>query len=186
MNFYEVYVKPTEDEYPFLVRSTIWNYIFSGLINAEGEKEGIKLLKTLSASSDSKFSKEFYERISKFIITVEEGGFIPKQLYFAIKRFHRWFNLNSDASLTAQAEMISELYDTYQLTLLQQNNPETRTKFFLETIFAESDESVKSLLRDIVDRHRENNLSKEVELKLLSNIKTEIELNEREDFFINV
>ncbi|MBL1212811.1 MAG: GNAT family N-acetyltransferase [Ignavibacteriae bacterium] len=184
MNFYESYIEPAEEQYPFLKRSTIWNYIFSGLINAEGEKEGIKMLKTLSSARDPKFSEEFYERITKFINTVEEDGFIPKQLYFAIKRFHRWFRLNSDASLTAQAEMISDLYETYHLPRLQQNNPETRTKFFLNTIFAESDEDVKLLLKDIVDRHREKSLDKGKELELLSNIKTEIELNEREDFFI--
>jgi predicted GNAT family acetyltransferase len=183
-NFYESFVKPTEETYPFLKRSSIWNYIFSGLINAEGEQYGVKLLKELEAGTEFKFEDEFKKRITSFIQSIERDGFIPKQLYFAIKRFHRWYKLNKDASLTAQGQMVFDLYETYQLSLLQKNHSSTRTKFFLETVFADSKPEVKTLLIDIINKHRTNQLNKDEELQLLSIIKTEIELTEREDFFI--
>ncbi len=184
INFYDNFVQPTEELYPFIKRDSIWKYIFSGLINAEGEENGLSLLKELGTVNKAKFGDKFYSSLSSFIESIERDGFIPKQLYFAIKRFHRWYNLNKDASLTAQGEMMFDLYETYQLPLLQKNHSATRTKFFLETAFADSSDEVKTLLNDIIKKHRASQLSKEEELQLLSNVKTEIELSEREDFFI--
>ncbi len=52
-----------------------------------------------------------------------------------IKRFIRWNKLNEDASIGAQAQMLNELYETYNLIELENYYPETRTRFYLETVF---------------------------------------------------
>ncbi|MCL4279229.1 MAG: hypothetical protein KJZ60_06010, partial [Ignavibacteriaceae bacterium] len=77
-------------------------------------------------------------RAEEFIKSITADGFIPKNLFFAIKRFHRWRKLNSDADLNAQAQMLYELYETYQLFDYENEHISTRPKFFLDTAFVDS------------------------------------------------
>jgi hypothetical protein len=121
-NFYHNFVKETEEMHPFLKKKSIWNYIFSGIIEVEGEEKGLKLLKKfeeeLKSSDDFLNSDATEQRLKLFIEQIKKNLYIPKSLFFAIKRFHRWFELNVDAAFTAQAEMLYELYDTYQRNAL--------------------------------------------------------------------
>lgn len=187
-NFYNFFVKATEDNYPFLKKLSIWNYVFSGVVDAEGEDVGLQLLKKfkeeLIASHTFDGTKEVIKRIDLFIGNVQLNGFIPKRLFFAIKRFLRWFELNKDAALAAQAEMIYELYDTYRIFELEEKYPEARTRFFLETIFASSNQEIKRSLKDIVIKQHERKIAKAETLTLLSGIQSEFKLSEREDFFL--
>lgn len=187
-NFYKFFIKATEDSYPFLKKLSIWNYVFSGVIDSEEEGPGLELLRKfkaeLKSSSIFENTEEAIKRIDLFIENVQLNGFIPKKLFFAIKRFHRWFELNKDAALTAQAEMIYELYETYRLYELEEKYPETRSRFFLETIFAGSSKEIKNSLKEIITKQHERKITKEEILALLSTIQSEFKLDEREDFFL--
>ena len=96
MNFYESFVKRTEEKYPEIKKASVWNSIFSGIIEAEGVDDGINLInkfrKELENSSVEK-KDDIATRIRSFLHNVEDHGYLPKQLYFAVKRFHRWYNL---------------------------------------------------------------------------------------------
>ncbi|GJQ64147.1 MAG: hypothetical protein SCALA702_32000 [Melioribacteraceae bacterium] len=185
--FYHNFVKITEEEYPFLKKKNICNYIFSGLINAEGEESGIKLLKELQKLLEDgiiKSDDRVINDLNQFLGTVEENGFIPKQLYFAIKRFHRWSELNKDASFTAQASMLTDLYNTYHLPELEDANKDTRARFFLNTVFLNSSAELRSILQDIVTKEHHNILSLDQARELITNIESEIELTKREKYFL--
>lgn len=185
--FYQNFIKITEDEYPFLKKNNICKYIFSGLINAEGEEEGLKLLrelKSLLESGSSVRDDRILSDLNKFLNAVEENGFIPKQLYFAIKRFHRWSELNNDASLSAQASMLTDLYNTYHLPELEEANKDTRARFFLNTVFLNSSTELREILQDIVTKEHYNILSLDQARDLITNIESEIELTKREKFFL--
>lgn len=187
-NFYFTFVQTSEKKYPFLKRKAIWSFVFAGLVNAEGEQKGIQLLKQLrdkinTVKRDAK-TEEMLTVLDDFLVKIEAGKFIPKQLYFAIKRFHRWYELNKEADFTAQAQMINELYETYRLGELEAVAPETRTKLYLETVFSDSDESVKKVIEDIVVKYHRNEITKDEEMEILTTLPSEYKLTPKEEFFV--
>ncbi len=189
-NFYKYFIKATEESYPFLKKLSIWNYVFSGVIDSDEEGPGLELLRKFKSELETtsvfeeEETKNLIDKINSFTENVKTNGFIPKRLFFAIKRFHRWFELNKDAALKAQAEMIYELYETYHMFEFEENYPETRSRFFLETVFANSSDQIKNALREIINRQHEHSITKEETLSLLSGIQTEFKLDEREHFFL--
>jgi long-chain acyl-CoA synthetase len=123
--------------------------------------------------------------LEQFINEIEDDGFIPKNLFFANLRFHRWLELNRSAEITAQARTINELYDTYQLHLLEERYPETRARFFLETVFSNSSPELRERLKHIVLQQHRQKFSAEHSLGLYSNIAEEVELNDQEQYFLS-
>ena len=93
MNFYESFVKQTEEKYPLIKKASVWNAIFSGIIEAEGVDGGVHLINKFRkelGSSNFENKDDIISRIDSFIHNVKNHGDPPKQLYFAVKRFHRW------------------------------------------------------------------------------------------------
>jgi long-subunit acyl-CoA synthetase (AMP-forming)/GNAT superfamily N-acetyltransferase len=187
MNFYESFVGQTEAKYPLIKKASVWNAVFSGIIEAEGIDDGIGLInkfrKELENSNVDK-KEDVVTRIDSFIRNIKNHGYLPKQLYFAVKRFHRWYGLNRNASLSAQAEMIYELYETYRLFDLEEQYPAARTRFFLETVFYNSSQRFKDVLRELVTKQRHRKISKEESLKLINALHFEFELDDKETYFI--
>lgn len=187
MNFYESFVEQAEEKYPQIRKSSVWNAIFSGIIEALGIDEGVNLINKFRReldSSDIEIKDNITYRIQSLINNIKNHGYLPKQLYFAVKRFHRWFELNKNASLSAQAEMVYELYETYRLFDLEENYPAARTRFFLETVFYSSPQRFKDVLRELVRKQRHRKISKEESLKLITSLTFEFELDEKETYFI--
>ena len=187
-NLNKYFIQQTQSQYPFITKRKIWNYVFSGIISAEGSKKGLEILKIFETEQIKKFKaknlKLIKKQLQEFIKKVESDGFIPTRLFFAIKRFHRWYELNRDASIQAQAEMLYDLTDTYRLADLEKDYPETRTRFFIKTAFAESDVKLQNYLNDIVKKQREKSITKDEYFSLLYAIQNDFELNEKEDFFL--
>ncbi|MBU2492571.1 MAG: GNAT family N-acetyltransferase [Bacteroidetes bacterium] len=185
----EHFIKATEIEFPFLKRDTIWNYVFSGIINAEGTEKGVKVLSDLLIEKEKLYNLESSDVIEnslkEFLTNIENNGFLPKRLYFAIKRFHRWFKLNGGAAATAQAEMLHELYETYRLADVELSFPATRTRFFYETVFQNSTKNLKSILKEIITEQRRKEISNEDALSKFSNIKNELVISGDEEYFIS-
>ncbi len=187
MNFYESFVSKTEERYPLIKKASVWNAIFSGIIEALGVEDGIDLINKFGEelqNSGIQRKDDIIKRIKSFLRNVRNDGFLPKQLYFAVKRFHRWYQLNKDASLSAQAEMIYELYETYHLFDLEEQYPAVRTRFFLESVFYESPEMFRDVLSELAAKQRHRKISKEESLKLISSLNFEFELDEKENYFI--
>lgn len=185
----EYFIKATENEFPFLRRDTIWNYVFSGIINAEGTEKGLKVLYGLLNEKKKLYELENSTQVEvglkEFLSNIEINGFLPKRLYFAIKRFHRWFKLNNDATSSAQAEMLQELYETYRLSDVELSFPATRTRFFYETVFQNSSKNLRSILKEIITEQRRKEISNEDALSKFSNIKNELKISSDEEYFIS-
>ncbi len=184
--FYQGFILKTKKEYPFLENRKELNYLFSGIIDALGEEEGMKLLlKYKEEILAEKEEKEKLEAVQFVISIVQNRKFLPKRLYFAIRRFHRWFKLNMDASLQAQADMLAELYATYRLRELEKSFPEVRTRFFSETVFRNSSISTKNVLNYLVEEyHGKEEMDKEDLLKQITILQSEYDLSEKEKFFL--
>ncbi len=187
-NFYDNFIQAAEKNYEFLKGKAIWSFVFAGIINAEGEDNGLdilqKYLQELESSENSDKYTEVIAQLKSFMETVRIGDYIPKRLYFAIKRFLRWYELNNDADFKAQAQMLNEMYDTYRLDEIEETYPECRTRLFTETVFSESSIDLKNVLRDIMEKYHTNIISKDEEVSLLTKIPTEFKLSNKEKFFI--
>jgi GNAT superfamily N-acetyltransferase len=187
MNFYESFVGQTEAKYPLIKKASVWNAVFSGIIEAEGIDNGIGLINKFRRELGNSYvdkKEDISTRIDSFIRNIKNHGYLPKQLYFAVKRFHRWYSLNRSASLSAQAEMIYELYETYRLFELEEQYPAARTRFFLETVFYNSSQRFKDVLRELVTKQRHRKISKDESLKLINALHFEFELDDKETYFI--
>ncbi len=187
-NFYSLFVKKTVKAFPALSKKSIWNYIFSGIIESEGEEKGLKLLQNIKdetiAADDFEEKNEFVKRIDLFVENVSENGFISRSIFFAMKRFHRWFELNKDAALSAQAEMLFELYETYNMFELEKSNPAARTQFFLLTVFSNSPDELKNALSSIAKKQFHNEITKDESQELIYKLHSSLTLNEKEDYFL--
>lgn len=154
--FYEGFVRTSFDEFPFLQRESVWYYIFSGLINSVGIHQGMKLLMQLKRELEEEKNKEYWliakARLTEFLSKVKKNGYIPKQLYFAIKRFHRWLKLNSGAGPEVQAKMLADLFDTYNLGLLEESYPAVRLRFFKDTVFINANKKLSEFLYELISK----------------------------------
>ena len=188
VTFYQLFVKSTLDRYTFLDKKSIWNYMFSGFTECVGEEKSIeiiqKLIDEVKADNSLPEQKEILFRAEDFIKSVKNEGFIPRSLFFAIKRFLRWSKVNPDADQTAQAEMLYELYETYQLFELEKEFKHTRTFFFLQTAFRNSSPELKSALSKISLKQRTGELSLEETQQAYSELQSISNLSEEEKFYL--
>jgi long-chain acyl-CoA synthetase len=188
LRFHDQFVKKTLDKYTFLEKKSIWNYILSGITECEGELKAVELIKKFREEVSSLTvyddKQDILFRIDEFIKSLKEDGFVPKSLFFAIKRFHRWRNLNPDANLDAQAEMLYELYETYRLFELESNYPSTRTMFFLRTVFSNAKDNLAASMKEIARVQRTGEISKDEVNKLYSDLHNLPGLTEAEEFFL--
>ncbi len=187
-DFYSNFVEKTLTKFPQLFRKSIWNHIFSGVISSMGEVDGKALLLKLKDEIEQDINfpqKELaLEKLIEFINALEKGSFIPKRLYFAIKRFRRWKELNPEASIEATEEMLNELYLNYQLNEVETEFKETRTKFYYETCFNESSNELQNELKKVIQLQHQNKIKRKETLAIITEIKSNYELNEKEKYFL--
>ncbi|MCF8412464.1 MAG: AMP-binding protein [Melioribacteraceae bacterium] len=184
-NFYDSFVPRNLKEFEELDSKDVWKYMYAGVIDALGKEEGLKVLRTYEKYLlENEVDSAALENLQNYLNYVTTFGFIPKQLYFAIKRFHRWTYLNKNATYNAQADMLSELYSTYMLDFLEDEYPATRARFFLETVFADSNQHFTKILRSIILQLRKREINRAKSIQMISDIQTEIQLTEKEEYFI--
>jgi GNAT superfamily N-acetyltransferase len=176
--FFDRFVATTEAKHSFLRRADSWDFVFAGVVEAAGEEEGIALL--------AEVRDEIADpaRLDAFLAHIAEHGFISRRLYFAVLRFRRWLDLAHDADFTAQARTLAELYDTYGLRAVEAAHPGTRTRFFLETVFRDSDPDLVGALRRVARRQRADGISIEEAIAMFSAIQDIQHPSEREAFFL--
>jgi len=187
-NIFEKFVENSEEMHAVLKGIGKYKYIFSGVIEALGIEHGLRILKECLEISRLNKNKQELKKLSdellEYISHIEEFGFLPKKLYFAIKRYHRWFILTSDPTIAARAETLSELYNTYQLHNLEIENPETRIRFFKATVFSGSSDDLLIRLEKIIRGQRVGNISQNNLSQYISAIQNELTLSEDEVFFL--
>jgi len=185
INFYEHFVRPLEEEYTFLQNGSKWQFIFSPILEILGEGEGLRYFTEIDSSSlPSTFRKEMQNALKEYLEGVRKRGFIPKQLYFAIKRFNRWKKLNPEATAEAEASNLNELYRTYQLERLEHTYPETRIRFYRETVFRDTRKELQRQLDQMIRLLRQKQLGRDQVVRFISNLQANMELNEREKYLI--
>ncbi len=188
LNIFEKFVLVTEKDIPMLNGIGKYKYMFSGLVEALGIQHGLHVLKEClelcKLDPDQAKIKAFSEELSEYITTIEDRGYLPKKLYFAIKRYHRWMQITENATIEARAETLSELYETYQLHDLEVEIPETRLRFFTATVFSESTDDLKIRMEKIIRGQRVGTVTQDNLSQYISAIQNDLVLGDDEIFFL--
>jgi GNAT superfamily N-acetyltransferase len=187
-NFIHCYIKEIENQYGILKGVGKSKYLFSAIIEALGHKKGIAFLhhciELLDNKSRKNQDKQLFTELTEYLSSVKEGGFIPKRLYFAIKRYHRWRPLSPSATNLARTATLSELYETYQLNLLEIEYPETRTRFFRDTVFAHSEKELRNGLKKIISEQQKGKIPDDRFTQHISALQKSIKLKEEDLLFL--
>ena len=89
-----------------------------------------------------------------FAQALRTRGFTPQKLYFALQRFARWLVRNPDATVEARGAMLRELWETYGLDDLERGYPDTRLRFFRNTVFHSARKPIADGLDSLMDDAR--------------------------------
>jgi hypothetical protein len=187
-SFTKYYIKSIEDEFPVLKGIGKNKYIFSAVIEALGSEQGVKFLerclKSLNRKKTDSDDKLLEKDLQKYVSCFKKTGFIPKRLYFAIRRYHRWRQLNPSATDLAQASTLSEIFSTYELHLVELDYPETRTRYFKETVFSKANKILTKNLENIISEQQKGHLTLDRFTQHISGLQNSIELSKEELFFL--
>jgi len=138
---------------------------FLAIYEALGPQEAEAFFNALR--KDSKLDKQLSKELKDFLDDTKRKGYTPKSVYFATRRFHRWIQLNREATLKAKAGFIKNLYHDYKISRSEENYPDARVRLFLDTVFHDSPKSLvkylRNLMRDLRDK-RHDSLSLQNEL----------------------
>jgi len=187
-NFYTNFVEATENKYPFLKRNKIWSFIAAGVVNAEGIENAKKIIQQYLAETQQRVAFEDYwtvlHQIINFIDALNKGEFLPKQLYFAIKRYRRWNKLNDEADYQAKFDMFKELYENYEIAKIENEFPASRLTLFLETVLMVSENELREKIKELISSIKTGLILKSKEIESLTSIVSVLKLNEDEKYFI--
>ena len=124
------------------------------------------------------------KRIESFITDVNKSGLLRKQVVFASLRYQRWIDLNYDATYEARGSIILDLYKDYNLHSLIDKYPETRLRFFLMTVFKDSNIDLINKLNQLMIKMKSGEIDEEGLETYLHKIHDEIELTKAEKYFL--
>jgi long-subunit acyl-CoA synthetase (AMP-forming)/GNAT superfamily N-acetyltransferase len=184
-DFHGVFVRAVEDEHPRLRGQVGWDVLFSALLEVVGEAEGLALLRDAAVEdSEQGLAEKLSAALAPFMASVERRGFLPRRLYFAATRYRRWARLNPDATLSARARTLHQMYLTYRLDELQSTCPEVRPRFYRETVFRDARAVLEDGLEEIIARMRSGALAAEDVSGAIADLRARLSLGQDEDYFL--
>jgi len=183
-SFMTGFIQPAQQLYPDLDGLVGWSVIFSSLLEVVGEEDGLEMLRQTLEQEGRTMEPGIHAALSEYIEMVEVRGFLPRRLFFAAKRYRRWERLSSDATLRARAATLKELYETYGLRRLAQEYPETRIRFFRETVFRECGDDLAEELDELLSGTRSGRLLGDDLIDAVADLRARLDLGPAEDYFL--
>ena len=182
-SFKEQFVDPVEREYPELHGRVGWDVALSSVLEVLGEQEGLAVLEA-ALDSEAGASDELKSAVRGYVTTVRARGFLPMQLFFAVKRYRRWARLSQDATAQARARTLKEFYDTYGLDALARSHPEVRLRFFRETVFRDAAPELTQGLDELI-RSARNGEMRDGELAgAVADLRAKLTVEPDDDYFL--
>jgi GNAT superfamily N-acetyltransferase len=182
-SFQRVLVLPIESMHPPLEGVVGWDVIFSSVLEIIGEKEGVEQLSRILADGD-RLDPGLVEALEHYLEVVATRGFLPRRLFFAAKRFRKWDRLALDATHTVRARTLRELFDTYRLAELRDAHPETRARFFRETVLRDAPDALATGLEEIITDLRSGRLRVDDLSSAVADLRAHLELDPEHDYFL--
>jgi long-chain acyl-CoA synthetase len=75
-------------------------------------------------------------------------------VHFAARRYARWLEVNPAATVEAKGKMLGEMWGTYRLSEVEQVWPDTRIRFFRQTVFLDARPELGAALDRLMHRAR--------------------------------
>ena len=182
-SFHRFFITPIEAAHPELIGFARWDILFSAVLEIIGEKEGAVLLRVVLETATTE-DREMAASLESFLESVSRRGFLPRRLFFAAKRYRRWDRLNPDATLSARAHTLHEIYMTYGLGSLRTTYPESRARFFRETVFRDASEILTEGLEDLIEGLRSGELERDELSSAVADLRAHLSLEPDEDYFL--
>jgi N-acetylglutamate synthase-like GNAT family acetyltransferase len=182
-SFHRYFVAPIEEAHPELAGLASWDILFSSVLEVVGEKEGAVMLRVVLETASSE-DREMVEKLESFLESVGRRGFLPRRVFFAAKRYRRWERLNPEATRSARAHTLHEIFMTYGLAALGATYPESRTRFFRETVFRNVSSVLAAGLEDLIARLRSGELDRGELSAAIADLRAHLTLDPVEDYFL--
>jgi long-subunit acyl-CoA synthetase (AMP-forming)/ribosomal protein S18 acetylase RimI-like enzyme len=182
-SFHRYFISPIEEAHPRLAGIAGWDVLFSAVLEIVGEQEGAAMLRVVLESATSE-DRAMTESLNAFLDSVGRRGFLPRRLFFAAKRFRRWAGLNPEATLGARAQTLHEIFMTYGLDSLGASYPESRSRFFRETVFRNPPEVLAEGLDDLIARLRSGELARDELSAAVADLRAHLSLEADQDYFL--
>jgi ribosomal protein S18 acetylase RimI-like enzyme len=180
----EQLIAAIEAEHPRLQGQVGWNVVFASLLEIVGEAEGVALLRPLLDSGAESVRPDMKDTLVDFLEAVERRGFLPRRLYFSAKRYRRWESLNPEATRSARARTLQELFHTYRLHDIRSTYPDVRPRFYLGTVFRDAPQPLARGLQEIVVALRRGELSPDDLSAVVSDLRARLILDDEADYFL--
>lgn len=182
--FRESLIEPVETTYAALAGAAGWEILFAPLLEIVGEGEGTRMLREILHREGSDLPAAMRDALARFLEEVERRGFRPLRLYFAIQRYRRWARLSSDPTPQARARTLQEFWETYGLAKLALGYPETRARFFLETVFEGAPAPLVQGLEEIVGRLRRGETASDALIDAIADLRARLDVSPDDDYFL--
>jgi len=153
-NLEQALVRNTEDTFPEFNLQIETKIIYYALREALGQKHSTDFFQDIL--DDPATTPARKQDITAFLTAAKERGFQPKSIYFAARRYHRWLELNHDATLKAKAHFLKDVYRDYNVPASEPEYPDARVQLFTRTVFHDAEPQLKDYLRKLSRnlRHR--------------------------------
>jgi GNAT superfamily N-acetyltransferase len=182
-SFRRFFIDPVEEENPELAGLVGWDTLFSAVLEIIGEKEGAAQLHVVLETAAGQ-DREMVQALEGFLESVRRRGFLPRRLFFGAKRYRRWEHLNSDATQSARAHTLQQIFTTYDLGALQGSYPEARARFFRETVFRNAPPVLSNGLDELIARLRSGDLVQEELSAAVADLRAHLKLGADDDYFL--
>jgi long-chain acyl-CoA synthetase len=153
--------------------------VLTAFLEVVGVREGVALLAGARAGAGPVTGA-----VDAYLREVDRDGFTPRRLRSAIDRYHRWAALAPDAPPPALAQTVQELFETYRLADLLREYPDTRVRFFRETVFREGPEPVTRGLDALLAVLRDHALEGDDLVDRLSELRMHLEPGLPGEYFL--
>ena len=182
--FREALVEAAERAHPCLAALVGWDGLFAPLLEIVGEDEGTRLLREILHKDTDEPPDSFRKALKAFLAEVETRGFVPMRLHFAITRYRRWSALSADPTSQARARTLQEFWETYGLARVARSYPETRARFFLETVFRGAPAPLVGGLEEIVLALRRRRLEGDALIDAVTELRSRLDVAADDDYFL--
>ncbi len=146
--------------FPALAQDTPDETLLAGAIEALGLASGLALLKDAIAevreqTAPSDEAMELCRTMEKYVEHIEEEGYVPRSLHFAIERYRDWASEVPDAGLHARAAQLRELRSSYDIESATRKFPGSRLRLYLETVLSDAPSEGRRIVEQAIHRLRE-------------------------------
>jgi long-chain acyl-CoA synthetase len=179
---YRSLVAAMQAEHPRLAGLVGWDAAFSALLEVVGETTGLELLDEMARGGG--LEPAVAAALPSFLESVSRRGFLPRRLFFAGKRYRRWAEINPEATTVAKAQTLQEIYDTYGLAKLRESYPESRVRFFAETVFRGAPQPLLDGLDTILHQLRSGALPPDELSFAVADLRAHLDVDHEWDYYL--